>query len=351
MKASFLRTISVVVFLGLLCQGAWAQNKTQAYYNSHEEEILPDARTAFKNGRYDRAVELCRLHYIIVGDQRSDALLDQARRCGEFVRQMNDLKNQGKTDDAKAIARQILSLNPDDPAVKQWMKEMEELEKAAQVEPEPEPEPEPESVPADTAVVGKAFLPSVENEPDPEIAPVADKPVPPVIPETVPVKKPKKAPKNNVVIKVGATLLDLDFSKITPGGSIGLYSIGGSRVGMEAGFLVASGLAEKTASLYEADAALVLRLSSGVYPKAGAGFFSGTSTETGSGTKGICGVGSFTFLLGDHFAIEIGAKYYPSVKVGGMKTLSTAGLIYDFPISLEIISGGIAPFASIGWAF
>ena len=96
MKASFLRTVCVVILLGLMSQGAWAQNKTQAYYNSHEREILPDARTAFKNGDYARTVELCRWHYIIVGDRAADALRDQAERCEQHATRMTALKNEGR---------------------------------------------------------------------------------------------------------------------------------------------------------------------------------------------------------------------------------------------------------------
>ena len=81
MKTYFLRTIFIVVCLGLACSSAWTQNqnKTQAYYNSHEREILPDARAAFKSGDYERTVELCRWYYIIVGDRAADSLRDQAR--------------------------------------------------------------------------------------------------------------------------------------------------------------------------------------------------------------------------------------------------------------------------------
>lgn len=61
-----------------------AQEKTQAYYNSHETEILPDARAAFREGNYDRVVELCRWHYIIVGDTGADALQERAARCAEL---------------------------------------------------------------------------------------------------------------------------------------------------------------------------------------------------------------------------------------------------------------------------
>ena len=43
MKAGFLRVLFVSVLVALASTGAWAQNKTQAYYNSHEREILPDA--------------------------------------------------------------------------------------------------------------------------------------------------------------------------------------------------------------------------------------------------------------------------------------------------------------------
>lgn len=100
-----------LLFLGL---GAFAQEKTQAYYNTHESEILPDAQVAFREGDYDRTVELCRLHFIIVGDNRADALRDKARECAKLTIEMNAFASADQRDLAREKAQAILALNSDD---------------------------------------------------------------------------------------------------------------------------------------------------------------------------------------------------------------------------------------------
>lgn len=107
---------------GLLCVVGYAQNnKSQAYYNTHETEILPDAQTAFRNANYERAVELCRWHYIIVGDSRADALGEKSRQCAILVDEMNTLASSGKMEQAKEKAKAILRFNPDDRKAKEFM--------------------------------------------------------------------------------------------------------------------------------------------------------------------------------------------------------------------------------------
>ena len=109
----FLKYVAAValLFIGL---GAFAQEKSRAYYDTHESEILPDAQAAFKNGDYDRTVELCRLHYAIVGDNRADALRDIARECVKLAIEMNALASAGQRELAREKAQAILALNPDD---------------------------------------------------------------------------------------------------------------------------------------------------------------------------------------------------------------------------------------------
>lgn len=348
MKAFFLRTISVVVFLGLLCQGVWAQNKTQAYYNSHEREILPDARAAFKSGNYARTTELCRWHYIIVGDRAADSLREQAERCGELVRQMNDLKNQGKTDDAKAAAQALLAINPDDAATKQLVKEIEEAEKAAKHDPEPipEPKPEPQSVKVDTVAVE----PPVED-PVKDAYEIGMDPYLPITPTVEPIRtsQPTEAKNNQFLVKAGATAFLKPFA-IAPGAGVGIYNLGGTPFSVEAGLYFGS-LAEKTASLFGMDAAVAFHVSDTVYPKASLGFFSCKSKETGSSTNGLCAGAGLTFLVGGHFCVEAGLKFYPKVNVSGTTLVSTAGNTYDFPAPVEVLGGGVAPMVSVGWAF
>ena len=348
MKTYFLRTIFIVVCLGLACSSAWTQNqnKTQAYYNSHEREILPDARTAFKNGNYDRAAELSRWHWIIVGDRQADSLREMAERCGQLARQLSSLKREGKMDEAKTVAQSLLSMNPDDAAAKQLLEDLEKLEKAQR--------PVPEPVLVDTAAVSEppvvedeVFVEKLEDVKDVQIDPYR-----PVTPVTQPVKPVSTdAPRSLFVVKAGVTVLDLSQFVIAPGGSLGLYNLGGSMFGLEAGMYAGSGLAGKTASIFGMDAAAVLRVGNSVYPKVGVGFFSCKSSTIGSTTKGLSAVAGLTFLLGGHFAVEAGLKYYPNVKVSGVMQVSTAGATYDFPTSVDVLSGGIAPVVSIGWAF
>jgi len=82
------------------------------------------------------------------------------------------------------------------------------------------------------------------------------------------------------------------------------------------------------------------------------GFFSCKPTdESAAATLGLSAGAGLTFLIGGHFCIELGAKYYPVVKVAGTETVTTAGASYEFPVLREIISGGIAPELRVGWAF
>ena len=105
---------AVVVALLFVGLGAFAQDKTQAYYNAHESEILPDAQAAFRDGDYDRAAELCKWHYIIVGDNRADELRDKAEQCLKLTVEMNVNLSTGQKKAARETALAILSLNPDD---------------------------------------------------------------------------------------------------------------------------------------------------------------------------------------------------------------------------------------------
>lgn len=105
----------VLLFVSL---AAFAQDKTQAYYNTHESEILPDAQAAFRDGNYDRAVELCKWHYIIVGDSRANALRVKAEQCAKLTTEMNAFVSSGQLDLSKERAQAILALNPEDKIAK-----------------------------------------------------------------------------------------------------------------------------------------------------------------------------------------------------------------------------------------
>lgn len=110
----FLRITLMVLMLTLIGTIAWAQDKSQAYYNTHETEILPDAQKAFQSGNYERAVELCKWHYVMVGDSRANALREKAAKCAKLSVEMAALKADRNMEEALIKAQQLLALNPDD---------------------------------------------------------------------------------------------------------------------------------------------------------------------------------------------------------------------------------------------
>ena len=108
---------SMVIILVLLCNLAFAQQeKTINYYINHEDEILTDAQVAFQSGEYDRVVELCKWHYVIVGDERAEQLRGTAERCTSLTGEMVELVSQGKNKEAAERAKELLKINPNDEA-------------------------------------------------------------------------------------------------------------------------------------------------------------------------------------------------------------------------------------------
>lgn len=89
-------------------------NKNLSYYSKHESEILPDAKIAFQNSEYKRAIELCNWYFIIVGDSAADALKKDAGQCNALSRDMKDLIASGRMGDAREKARQLFLLNSKD---------------------------------------------------------------------------------------------------------------------------------------------------------------------------------------------------------------------------------------------
>lgn len=116
-----MRLIRFAVFFVLAlgyCSFAFAQERTNAYYNTHETEILPDARQAFSDGRYERAIDLCEWYYIIVGDSAADELKERATACAILSREMDSFVASGLQDSAREKALAILKLNPEDARAK-----------------------------------------------------------------------------------------------------------------------------------------------------------------------------------------------------------------------------------------
>ncbi|MBR6865069.1 MAG: hypothetical protein IKM75_09425 [Bacteroidales bacterium] len=352
---SWIKGILVTLLLCFLSQILFSQEKTQSYYNSHETEILPDAKMAFQNGKYERAEELCRWHYIIVGDNAADALRKMAERCAQLSTEMVALRTVGKIKEAKEVANTLLSINPNDVAAKKMLEELEEPELPIFVdtlvvdvpmnqdsvmtvthETEERPVEEPAQESVSTTIV--------EQKEDPI----------PNVPNTKsPIHKPF-IPKTMFVVKAGASFLSLEkiAQSVAPGGSLGIYNLGGSRIGLEVGGYLCPSLLS-LGSLFGMDASFVLRVTKSVYPKLGVGYFSyKQKSESGSATQGLCAGGGLTFLFGGHFCLEFGAKYYPEIRSQGVETVSTTpGSTYEFPTVAHILSAGISPFVSIGWAF
>lgn len=348
MKLSVKRVLATLS-LCLVSLGLFAQEKTLQYYNTHEKEILPDAQAAFRKGDYSRTMELCRWHYIIFGDDATvESLRDKSERCAQLSMEMNAFRSDGNVKDAKQKATVILSINPDDAAANEVLL----IEEPAS----PERDTvivEPPVNPVEEVVIPPATEETNDDQKTEEIlSPVEE--VSPYPGTTKPEPVQPFEPRTRFVVKAGATIIDLkQFSQtIAPGGTIGVYDLGGSPVGGEASFYICPGLSAVSASLFGADASLVFRASESIYPKLGVGFFSCKSSETNTSTKGMCAGGGLTYMVGGHFCFEVGVKYYPKVYVQGTERVSTTpGASYEFPSDIQIISGGIAPFVSVGWAF
>lgn len=365
---SIIRNLLLIIAVLFFAPGLYAQEKTQSYYNTHENEILPDARASFQKGNYERAIELCKWHYIIVGTQDANLLRDMAERCAKLSSDMTEYWAAGKTKEAEETAKILLSINSNDAAAKELLAEIERASIPAPADTvvvdAPVAEVTAEEIPVvENPVVQDSVvteMPILEELPVEQVAQETE----PVVPETVestpsvptkPVSGPELQPRTMFVVKAGASVLDLSqlAQTVAPGASLGVYDMGGSPVGMEAGFYLCPGLSAQSASLFGLDASLVFRVAKGIYPKAGVGFFTCKSTsDSGSETKGLCGGLGLTFLVGGHFCVEVGAKYYPKVGLRGSEMVSTTpGATYEFPSVQQVLSGGIAPMVSIGWAF
>jgi hypothetical protein len=131
---------------------------------------------------------------------------------------------------------------------------------------------------------------------------------------------------------------------IFPELAVGVYDLGGSRIGIEAGGYLYKGI-----TMYGADASAILRIMKMLYLRAGAGYFSYTrDTEN---TKGINATAGINILIAGHFCIDIGVRYFPEIQVMGTGTYSTAGVDYSIPAAETVFKAGVAPSIKIGYAF
>ena len=317
-----------------------AQEKTQSYYNSHESEILPDAGKAFQAGKYERTIELCKWHYIIVGDRSGDALRDKARNCLQLSDEMEQHLVDGDFPAAKECAASLLKINPDDVGAKAVL--------AAEEKPAEGPEPEKEESEQPEEVI--------EKEPEPEPVkleePKQEEPKPTEPFEPVP---EPQADRMRIAAKASVSVLDLSqFAKtLAPGAGVDIYDIGGSRFGAGLGmFFCPYSFPDANGTIFGVDASILLRAARNVYPKLFAGAFNCRSKSEEYGpTNGMRLGAGVSFILARHLCLDAGVSFFPAVKLDGQETVVIPEVQYSFPQELSVLSAGISPMISIGWAF
>ena len=338
MKSFTFRSCLALLFV-LLSVSLFAQEKTQAYYNTHENEILPDAQAAFRVGNYERAIQLCTWHYVFFGNREAEPLQKQAEKCDKLSKNLESLYAEGKKAEALEVAMNLLAINPNDPSANRINEELSKPETPPSIE---------EAIPPKDTVATPEFIPHEEIVPETPLEQVPYS-------EPVPVKQsnPKQNQSYNqnvIVLKAGMSLID--FKLVSPNVSFGLYEIAGTRVGAEIGAFLCPGLSADSASLLGIDLNATYKIGREVYPKAGIGLFSCASKDgNGARTNGLCAELRLTYIIGQHFCVEVGAKLFPKVELPVSETVSTAGASYRFPSSRQIVSGGVAPVISVGWTF
>jgi len=348
---SFIHRLCLTLFLCFLSFTLFAQEKNQSYYNTHESEILPDANATFREGNYERTIQLCTWHYVFFGTRDAESLQKKAEQCAQLAKEMDALYAEGKRDEALEAANCLLSINPDDSKAKSIQEELTIVETPLIIKEIPEAPIE------DTVAI---VVPPQDNDLVESIVQESDLAVEqentfnpfPSIPEASGPFINAGIYSPRIVLKAGVSILDMkQFAQtIAPGLNAGVYDLGGSRIGAEMGFYLCPGI--PSASLFGVDADIVIRAADGLYPKAGIGYFSCKSTEDDrSVTNGLCAGVGLTFISGTHFCLEIGAKYYPVVKLSESLLVSTAGSVYEFPSPRQTLPGGIVPMVGIGWSF
>jgi len=309
-----LQRVCLTLFLGLLSLTLLAQEKTQAYYNSHENEIIQDAQSSFNKGDYERAVELCKWHYIIIGNHFADSLREKAERCASLKKEMESLRDAGKLDEARKVAKSLLSINPKDAL-------------AQEVYDISMPTPEPASVEKDTASLANVVREmlydslvdtvSITTMAEPELVlPVEEGNInegsvlgeqPVEIAEQVPVKSKssnntatlgKNSPlRNRFVVKAGAMsgFIVLANEVLAYQGSLGIYDIGGSRCGVDVGAIYVA----EVDPFVILTSSVVFRASKRFYPKIELGFLMENGVDEMLAGPGL------TCMIGKHFCVEL----------------------------------------------
>ena len=368
-----LSLIFVICFIGLLSPYTQAQDleltsKEKQHYNSHPEQILPAARTAFSNGDYLQTQKLCRWHFIVVGDENAERIrLDiAAKECASMLADIISLRNDEKIKEAKGKAQQLLKINPNDTIANETM-----LLEDPPAEPEPktEPQPLPESEPDSTSeekvettveepansVTESEMIPS--NKTDDSSESLIEQPLPaeeidsimhPVdssdIMETIePRARISKKYNTRFALSVGAMACNLnDGFNFGPEVTMGVYDIAGSHMGLELGGFYPF-VERQTIGI---DALMVMRIVRNFYVKVGGGAFICDSDAASGSTKGLCPAAGLSYTLFNHLTLNANVKYMPEVIIYQQ---------YEYYINYlaknSVISAGLCPSFSIGWLF
>ena len=360
MKFFFIFILATFMF-SFITTVSYAQNKTQAYYNQHESEILPDAQTAFKKGDYEQAIVLCRWHYIIVGDQSADILREKAENCRSLLKEINHLVDEGETDAAIEKALTLLALNPEDESAKILL---------LAVENKIIEEPIVEEIVFVTDSIITEELP--ENSFELLVEPNQEQKEPMLLEVSDTIQSISETPSFNYSnklidhlsiygIKAGVSITDLthfiksdtkDMAQyLAYLGSLCVYNIGRSRLGIEAGALFGSSTSESI-SFNEIDAAVAFRVANYLFIKALGGRYSCKDNKGDSpATKGMgFGVG-ITSFLDKHFCMDIGLKYYPSSQESHSNTGNTNNLQHNQTTLITATPGGFSPYFCVGICF
>ena len=215
-------------------------------------------------------------------------------------------------------------------------------------------------VPKDVIVLDTEELEEEDDDvvvDDAQSVPQVSTPVqrPPKVSKEKPVRSSAKVTgRSRFLLKAGMSFFRLNDGSIAfpLGGGFGLYDLGGHRIGFEADGYWSPGNGSNgqvAFPLYGIDAYLVFRVTKGIYPKVGAGYFSCT-TFNGGKTTGICSGLGLSFLIGERLNLDIGTKYYPDVLTRSKTNVSTAGTTYTF-MAPSVLFSGLVPTIGIGLAF
>ena len=332
------------------------------YYQDHQDEILPHAKEAFKQGDYDKVVSLCDIHVSLRGRDHTEAseverLRNDASRCKELAFDIEKYTYEGNMTMAELSSDELYKLNPYDERLKLVTTKSYLVPKTPEmpVTSKETKRPETQTLPAKSADQVESIEPKKKAD-----APVAssgsgeqedlgggyssyysgrDDYFPP-----------------RLIISGGASFFgNVQGSSVTlaPGIGIGMYDIAESRMGIEAKVYISPWLASSTAFLFGTDACAILRIVRGIYASAGIGFFScSLSGEKSKPTLGLCVPGGVSFVLGKSFVIQAGISYFPEVNLSSSKVVKTsAGPSYSITLGQKVINSGIVPRVSIGFAF